>query len=274
MDPNQYDQFLIQEYLKYGSIDKVFKSHHYDLAISYAGFARLLDKYKIVKSAGPNTHLSESLFLLNDLATYKISLEKYYHRHAPKSVQVSTNTLHRILHCVRHKMVRRVGTALLISQNSDTSRILVATDNTLRNPKLGKAGDLSLPMTHSKAGENPRDSIVRVLQQEVFSNLASTEKFPFGIIPKNPKPLMYVNIADIRVSVYRLIIPSRYNQFFSYKLSDYHFHLPSEIINHESLRAGVRGIMRNYLNPSSKTVSEIDSDLNKNLLVWAQEMVK
>ena len=71
-----FEQFLIREYLRLGSINKVFKFHKYNLPISFAGYDRLLSKYKVVKSAGPNSKLSESLYILSQLANYKISLEK------------------------------------------------------------------------------------------------------------------------------------------------------------------------------------------------------
>jgi len=56
-----FNRFIISEYLKYGSVDEVFRRNDYNLPISYPGVQRLLDKWGIVKAAGPNTLLTEAL---------------------------------------------------------------------------------------------------------------------------------------------------------------------------------------------------------------------
>ena len=172
---DDFETYLVSEYFKHGSINKVFSAHHYNLPISFAGFTRVLTKYHVVKSAGPNSNLSESLHILSKIVDYKIPLERIYHQFAPKTIQVSTNTLHRILHYTRLGLTRRQGAALVINPKESVERYLLGNDLSLSNPSLGRKGDLSLPMGHSKIGENPRESILRVLQQEVFTNLVGED---------------------------------------------------------------------------------------------------
>jgi len=267
-----FEQFLVSEYFKHGSIDQVIKVHHYNLPISYAGYHRVLNKYGVVKSAGPNSKLSESLYLLSLIANYKIPLEKIYRKYAPSSIKVSTNTLHRILHYTRLGLTRRQGVALLIENQDDPGKYLLGNDISLNKSVLGRKGDLSLPMGHSKTGETPQQSILRVLQQEVFTEDVILHKFPAKIIPEHPKPVMYINIADIRVTVYHLKISPKY-KFTSFKLQNLSF------LKHESLsglvvRPGVLEILNKYKQmetlPSESPALEFNSNLNRDILAYAK----
>lgn len=247
MPPSQsdFEKFLITEYFKHGSINKVFSSHRFNLPISFAGYHRLLTKFGVIKSAGPNSRLSESLHILAKFSTFKIPLERVYHRFAPKSVQVSTNTLHRILHYTRLGLTRRQGTALLITLQNHPSEILTGFEKNTPLSSTGQKGDLSLPMGHSKIGENPKDAIARVLQQEVFSDLVINSMFPWEIIPSHPKPVLFINITDIKVVVYHLELPAIF-QFSSFKLNHLQYRNLTEISSH-SVRPGVEEICQKYL---------------------------
>lgn len=268
---DDFETWLVAEYFKFGSIDQVLKFHQYNIPISYAGYHRVLNKFGIVKSAGPNSKLSESLYLLSLIANYKTPLEKVYRKYAPASVKVSSNTLHRILHCTRLGLTRRQGVALLIENKLESGKYLVANDMSLTHTDLGSKGDLSLPMSHSKVGENPRVSIMRVLQQEVFSNSVLNKNFPVNIIPEHPKPAMYINIADIRVSVYTLQIHPEFS-FSSFKLRNHTFKDIQEI-RALPVRPGVCEIINAYeqnRNTNQDFVPEIDSNLNTSLLAYAK----
>ncbi|MFH1792433.1 MAG: hypothetical protein ABH819_02190, partial [Patescibacteria group bacterium] len=56
-----FNEFIVSEYLKYGSVDEVFSKNNYDLPISYPQVHRILDKWGIIKSVGPNSKLSEAI---------------------------------------------------------------------------------------------------------------------------------------------------------------------------------------------------------------------
>ncbi len=261
-----FEKNLVEEYFKHGSINKVFSAHHYALPISFAGYTRVLSKFKVIKSAGPNSNLSESLSILSKIASYKIPLERIYHRLAPRSIQVSINTLHRILHYTRLGLTRRQGTALLITSPDYPGSFLVGNDQSLTGSYLGKRGDLSLPMAHSKLGESPQASICRVLQQEVFTNLVIDQSFPLSLIPQHPKPVMFINIADIRVSVYYLVL-KKHLPFSSFKLSNIRFVDQAEIIK-SNPRPGVVDILSRYQNEgllTTSTVPVFSSSLNLSL---------
>lgn len=257
----ELEKFLVSEYLKYGSIDKVFKTHSYNLPISFAGYHRLLNKYKIIKSAGPNSKLSESLHVLSLLNTYKLPLERIYHRYSPNSLQVSTNTLHRILHNIRLGVTNRVGVALLISKVDDPNKFLMGQDNSLVNPALGHKGDWSLPMGYTREQDSHQAGILRVLQQEVFANLAISDKFPKNLFPNEITEDFTINIADIKVYVYHIALSKNYN-LSSFKLSNFGFYSLSEI-SKLKVRGGVVDIVKTYLNNYQNT--NFNSEFNQNL---------
>ncbi|PIP85977.1 hypothetical protein COW83_01385 [Candidatus Collierbacteria bacterium CG22_combo_CG10-13_8_21_14_all_43_12] len=273
--PSKQDNFernLVLEYFLHGSINKVFSFHHFDLPISFAGYTRVLSKYKVVKSAGPNSNLSESLRILSKVVDYKIPLERIYHQYAPRTIQVSTNTLHRMLHYTRLGLTRRQGTVLIITQKNRPEAFLVGNDNSLSNSVLGKKGDISLPMGHSKLGELPQESILRVLQQEVFTKLVLDKSFPDNILPLHPKPIMYMNIADIRVSIYHIELDKELN-FSSFKLSNLRFEKLNDISDLKT-RPGILEILQKYeklsLFPEPASTPEFNSNLNSNLFALVE----
>jgi hypothetical protein len=272
-----FDQFLVSEYFRLGSINKVFEEHKYNLPISFAGYDRLLNKYGVVKSAGPNSKLSESLYVMSLLANYKIPLEKIYHRFAPRSVQVSTNTLHRILHYTRLGLTRRQAAGLIITPQGFPNKVLMGYDLSLKNSELGNKGDVSLPMSHSKLGESVKDTIARIMQNEVFTNEVINQKFPWELIPKHIKPIVCVNVADILVSIYKLEIPVCINSFSSFKLNKLKFYDLKKLPK-DSFRPGIKDILTYYENSKnnseSRDVPVINSELNTQIFALAKRPVE
>lgn len=262
--PKEFERFLITEYFKHGSINKVFYFHHFNLPISYAGFDRILTKHGVVKSAGPNSKLTESLRLLRLVADYKLSLEKIYEKYAPHKLLVSTNTLHRVLHYTRLGLTRRQGVALIITPKENPNLFLTGYDQSIINRKLGNKGDLSLPMGHSKTSELPQNSITRVLQQEVFTDLVLQGKFPKGLVPQHLNPIMFINIADIKVAVYHLQLRKNFS-FSSFKLHHLQFRDLTQIY-HGNPRPGVLEIVERFTNPNpaikTNQIPEYQCNLN------------
>lgn len=261
--PSDFEKFLLTEYFRLGSINRVYTAHRHNLPISFASYARLLSKFHIIKSAGPNSRLSESLDILSKLSSYKIPLEKIYHHFAPKSIRVSINTLHRILHYTRLGLTRRQGTALLITSPDFPSCFLTGRETKNPNSQLGKKGDLAIPMGHSKLGESPQDAITRVLQQEVFTQQTITGNFPWKLIPEHPKPAMFINIADIKVAVYHLTLLVEL-PFSSYKLGRLKFR-PMAAIEEQSTRPGVSEICQKFQNQKTKVDQNSLVAFNSNL---------
>jgi hypothetical protein len=257
----EFQKFLVSEYLKHGSIDKVFKLHNYNLPISFASYHRLLNKFQIVKSAGPNSKLSESLHILSLLNAYKLPLERIYHKYSPHTLQVSTNTLHRVLHNIRLGVTSRVGVALLISSSVEPNKYLLGQDNSLTNPQLGQKGDWSLPMGYTREQDGHCTGIKRVLQQEVFTQYTVNNKFPKNLFPEDQKEIFTINISDIKVYVYRLILDKSYS-FSSFKLENFGFYGSSEIEKLKT-RGGVADILKTYTNLRQNT--NFISDFNQSL---------
>ncbi len=222
----EFFKSVIREYLKYGSVDEIFKSHNYELPISYPGLHRLVDKWGIIKAAGPNSKLSEAISFLHLLSIDPIPLERFY-RSIPPSFQISLSTMHRILHNIKEGIVRRSGTALIMTPIGYPEAVLAGDDISTPRLNLGKPfGSVSLPMGFSRKNETAQESIMRVLQQEVFTELAVSQEMP-DIIAENPQPFIYLDIADVKVAAYHLELP--------YELCDTRFFTSGKIINHRFL---------------------------------------
>lgn len=221
-----FNQFIISEYLKYGSVDEVFSKNNYDLPVSYPQVHRILNKWGIFKSVGPNSKLSEAICFMVLLSDKKIPLEKLY-KSIPPSFKTSMSTMHRILHNIKEDLIRRYGSALVITSSSDPKKVLIAEDVSTPRLELGKPfGSLSLPMGYSKKNEDPHTAIYRILQQEVFTKNAVKQDLPNNLVENNIKPFMYLDIADVRVTVYNLRLEEKYSNlrnFTSFKLKNYRF---------------------------------------------------
>ncbi len=247
-----FNRFVVGQYLKYGSVDEIFRQNNYDLPISYPGVHRLIKRWGIVKSAGPNSLLSEGITFLTLLSQDKIPLESLYKR-LPPSFKASMGTMHRLLHNIKEGVIRRMGTALIITPFNKPQMVLIGEDISTPRLELGKPfGSTTLPMGYSKVDEEPRNSILRALQQEVFTQMAINKTLPIEMIPVNPKPFMRVDIADIRVSVYHLDLPdglSGEECFSSYKVRKHSFIRTFELLDGNrayNFRSGVKEIGLGY----------------------------
>jgi hypothetical protein len=264
---------LIALYLKYGSVDQVFSSQYHNTGVSYPHFHRILNEWGIVKSTGPQSHFAEAIFFLTTLAKDKLPLESLY-KTMPPSLQISAATLHRILSYIKRGLTRRHGTALLVSPESNPNLVLIGRDISTPRPELGKPfGSNSLPMTYAKGDESDHDSVLRTLQQEVAASLTLNRKLSQNLIPERPRVNLTIDIADVRVKTYRLIIPdSLIEKLDSFKLADLTF-VPLEQIGQKfdldsNFRAGVPEIAQAYLEIRDKCIASpphYDSLLNRSL---------
>jgi len=248
----KFNKWLISEYFKHGSVDEVLKKHNFDVPISYAQYQRVLDKWGIVKAAGPNSKLTETLDFLTKLAYENIPFDKLYTR-MPSSFRTSAATLYRILSYMKEGVTRRMATALVITVAGSDKKILVANDYSRPRLSFGKTyGSISIPVSFSRLRDPREMAILRVLQQEVFTDFAVENKMP-DIIPLRPRPFMFLDIADVRVEVFHIKLPKKYskkNTFSSYKLKNYRFINVSslaKLASKRKLRIGAREATEGYL---------------------------
>jgi len=205
----KFNEFLVSEYLKVGSVDEVMKKFHQDLPISYAGYQRVLDKWGIVKAAGPNNKITEAIEFLTKLAHENIPLEKMYKK-MPSTFKTSAASLYRILGYMKEGVTRRLATGLIITPYNSKNKILIANDISTPRVNLGKKyGSVTIPMSFSRIRDLREAAIKRVLQQEVFTDLAVKNRFPKSVVTNNLKPFMYLDIVDIRVEIFHLILPKK-----------------------------------------------------------------
>jgi hypothetical protein len=213
----------------------------------------------------------------------------------PPSFRPSLPTLYRIYgdikrevkNNIKERNPRRVGTALIMTPAKDKYKILVAKDVSVVRQDVGKEyGTISLPMGFSKRSESKKDSVLRVLQQEVFTNNTIKKGFPYKVIPENLKPFMYLDIADVRVSVYNIVLPKRLSStkvFSSFKLTDFQFLSTSQLKLVSNVSAKFRtsaiDILEGYedylisktTNSSFKPIYK-NSELNKSLATIAYNL--
>lgn len=253
LSPREKEQkfytWLVAEYLKYGSVDEVYRIHKYNLPISYPSYQRLISEWGIIKAAGPNSRLSETIAFLAQLAEEKVPLEAMYKR-MPPSFRTSLATMHRIYQYVKEGATRRVGAVLVITPHDNSRKVLVGNDVSTPRIELGKPySSVSFPIGFSRKRDAKKKAILRILQQEVFTRQTVARSFPQDVIPENPEPFLYIDVADIKVSVYHLALPRKLSgieNFSSFKLENHRFIDVSDIISaspkERNLRAGMAEI--------------------------------
>ncbi len=250
MTEKEFNEFLVREYLKHGSVDAVLEKHNHDIPVSYAGYQRVLDKWGIIKVAGPNSKITEAISFIFQLVEQSTTIESLYKK-IPSSFQTSISTLYRIASYVKEGITRRVATALVLTSYGNQNKVLIAKDISTPRLELGKPfGSLSLPMGFSSKIDSNKESILRVLQQEVFTDFAVMGKIP-NVIAEKINPYMYLDVLDIRVSVFQLHLPKKFSSkkaFSSYKLEDFRFVSVDQIINskNNNYRTGVTEIILGY----------------------------
>jgi hypothetical protein len=245
-----FNEFLVEEYLKHGSVDEVLRIHRYGIPISYAGYQRVLDRWEIVKAAGPNSRFAEVLGFLSRLVEEKVPLERLY-KNLPSSFQTSMSTMHRVLGYVKRGVTRRVGTALLVTPDDSLDQILVGNDVSTPRLELGKPyGAISLPMGFSRKRDSVGRRVVRVLQQEVLTQPTIGRRFPGELVSADLHPFMYIDVADVSVGVFHLPTPPQLTEeLSSFKLENLRFVSLVDLqagLPNDNLRAGVQEIAHGY----------------------------
>ena len=271
------ESMAVMEYFRCGSsVDAVMEKHRYDFPLSESGLHHVLERYGVVKAAGPHSSLSESLFILKLLEKYRVPLESLY-KGLPRDVKTSLSTMHRIVRAIEKGIVNRYGVALIVTPERSPDVILVANDFSVRRPELGHPGDLSLPMGFARKSEPADKSILRVMQQEMYTSNVVDGTMPLYLVPQNPEPLFYINVADISVAVHKIVVPDESLQFSSFKLQEHRFVPASELVMmdpmHEHVRPGVVEMATLYLEqlyrPDEIETQYYVSELNQSLVAGA-----
>lgn len=232
------EEFFIDLYFRYGSVEEVFKSYEEYLPISLAQFHRLVAKKGLVKSAGRHTNLPELLHFFKEKAlTPGTPIEKLY-KSMPHDFRVSLTTIHRTYKAIQDRTFRRHGAALILVD--DKNNILVGKE-THSNSRYGKKiGDWAIPMGFAKKNETDYESALRIAQHEVS---------PEYKIPKKIKPFMFFDLVDVRIKVYLV----KTNKNFevktcqSYRLTNHKFINVYDLLEQTNLREGVKDIIKNYI---------------------------
>jgi hypothetical protein len=252
MGEEEFNKFLVREYFKYGSVEEALRRNNYNIPVSYANYQKILNKCGVIKAAGPNNKLTEAILFCEHFVRDNINVDGLYKK-MPLSFQTSAKTLYRIVSYMKEGITRRVGTALVISPFDEPKKILVAADISIPRIELGKAyGSFSLPMGYSRKRDGRKINIERILQNEVFTSMVIEGNFPDRLVPDRIEPFMYLDIADVRVSAYSIILPKELSdpkRLFSYKLNRFRYLNMKDLLMgrfKDELRAGVLDIVKGY----------------------------
>ena len=248
--------WYLSQYLKFGSVEEVYKANRWDLNISIAAYHRLVKKSGIVKSSGRReASLSESLaFFAKKALEPTVGLETLYHDFVPASFQTSLASLHRIYNRILNHEPVRNATALIVHPRQYSDQVLFGNE-IFTNRRFGShSGAISVPMCFSDKGESGFISVLRVLQRECFTDLAASGKFGIGsqevfeIIPENIGPFAYFDILDVRVSLFEVSLPDYYlDKLSSYKLANHKFiNISDREFIKQNLRLGVSEILDTF----------------------------
>jgi len=149
-DELKFKKFLVSEYFKYESVDKVYRVHKDSLPISPAQYYRVLDEWGVVKAVGPDSKFVEAVEFMSHLAKESVPIESLYKK-IPSGFQTSTKTLYRVLSYIKEGLTRRVGVALVISPYNNKKKVLLAKDVSIPRLELGKEyGFVSLPIGYAR----------------------------------------------------------------------------------------------------------------------------
>lgn len=201
-------QKLILRYLAVSSIDEANDGLLKSEQVSKNDYKNVLRKWGIVEYVGPEKQYPEIFFLLSELAAKNLSPDKAYAKR-PLIFDVSFKTFKNVFENIRKGVILKTATALVLSPENDPNSVIIGEDFSVPREELGKfRGSLTVPECFSKPKEDPRVSILRVFQREVFANLAIEGKFNLGMVSVDQTPIGYVDVADVRVSCYRGTIPN------------------------------------------------------------------
>ena len=245
----EFSQWLVGEYFKHGTVEEVLRVHRYALPLSLATYHRILNQFGVVKTAGPNNLLNEAVDFLSHMLHDSASVEEIYKK-LPLRFQTSLSTIYRIAEYVKEGITRRVGVGLVVTPYNDDRQILLAEDVSIPRIELGKPYDsISMPMGYAKKRDSRKTNVLRILQQEVFTNLVTKQSFPKELVSEKLEPFMYLDIADVRVAIFHLQLPKKLSSlgnFNSYKLKNYQFVSVDEIPQTKNLRVGIKEVAVGY----------------------------
>lgn len=259
------DEWFLDKYFMYGSVEEALRSSSENLPISVAQYHRLIANSGLVKSAGRHVSLPEILHFFKQKALDPgMPIEKLYKK-MPYTFKSSVATLHRVYKSIQNKAFRRLGAALLLY--SEAGELLVGEETNTNNKYFKTKGDISIPMGFAKSEETDYESALRIAQHEVSTSLAISKNINF--IPKNIKPILYFDLVDVRIKIYKINLDKNFDIKYcsSYKLTNHKFMNKYDLLERSDVRIGVREIVKNSLH-SNEVVCET-SNLNKMILNYA-----
>ncbi|MBI3396989.1 hypothetical protein HY045_00775 [Candidatus Woesebacteria bacterium] len=234
---------MIREYLKNGSVGED--------VISKRDLQKILKKHGIVQTAESKDDLSSTLSFLTYACKPGVNLKTAYLKAQASGFNVNVSEINEVVSQIKNGKITRAGTALVVVPQDYPDMILVGNDITTPDLVIGKFfGSLSLPMGYSELEENPLDQIKRVSQREIWSEQTVQDSFPSDVLPKRPRPFMYIKIAHIGVECYFIKLPSRLcnpGLFSSSKLIGHKFVNAGGILAAKEIyRTGVKEIVTGY----------------------------
>ncbi len=261
------DDWLLSLYLQYGSVESVLSEFDYSLPVSVSDYHRLVKKRGMVKGEGrANASLAQTLYVfLNKTLDPNLSIERVY-RSIPLSIRTKETfpalaTIYRVYQAVLEGKTNKQAVGLVISPPQDFRKILLVDEKITNTQVAKKQGDSTIPVGFTPKNMSADKSILRVMQREFSNELAINGKlalderqqltdFARKIIPSDISPFLTINILDIKLHIFHLVLPLELvglKSCTSATVENHRFMDTQEILESGlSLRPGISDVLRAF----------------------------
>ena len=275
------DQWLIANYLKYGSVEAVFSAYSWQIPFSVPEYHRRVKKAGIVKGDGrSNKSIASALYIfLQRALAPDLSLEKIYRSMPIKLRDARLSSIYRIYDSILRGKTRRLAVGAVISPEYDPRQVLVADETMTQISSAKTQGQATIPFGFASRRQSFDNTVLRVLQREFSSDLALSGDLVIGgelsnrLIPKDSKPFLELQILDVRVLAANIILPEEFCDLScctSFTVKNHRFVRLEQLLDGSiNLRTGMGEIFQVYKNLLEDSAFEPRfelSALNKALL--------
>jgi hypothetical protein len=273
------DETLLRLFLKLGSVESVLESFP-NINVSYATYQRLISDRGIIKSptGRPPVHIGALTDFFQTMITENSTIERL-NKYPISGFVYGERSLYRVLKKIRTGVISHNATMILAHPQYRPDLLLTARDLCINSVDVEHSR--TAPMTYSTKKEDPYFSLLRVVQQEMLSEMtingelnvskASTHRFLKNAL--NPK--FYVDVLDVRVGVHILEIPTQLlSRISSERLDSMHFESLYTVAQSDPVtseyRAGVVDAARKHVeahlsNEEKSVGNHFPSQINRSL---------
>lgn len=252
------EDWLIANYLKYGSVDAVFSRCQERPPYSPAEFHRIIRRRGIVKGDGRgNKSFAQALYVfMNRALSPHLSLEKIYRTLPPSMRDATMTTMYRIYDSILKGETRRLAVGVVLTSEDDDNKILLADELETKLSSGKRRGDSTIPFGFASRKLTFPQSVLRILQREFSTQMAISGDLALDgalaneILPSNLQPFLEMHILDIKFLVCHVRLPFQFcglSACSSYTVANHRFERLSDSLNGRvNLRTGIGEVLEYY----------------------------